>query len=119
MVRHTSTDQLDDVSGLDDGVRVPGLFGGSDYHGAFQEVEFELNSKFHEFLFDNALTLLDVLFSILGKQDGEAALLKEGLNFFGFDLFYFPVVDIVSIPWFILTVLFGFGHLYVLCLLHC
>lgn len=75
LIGHTSADELDDISGLDDWVRIPGFLCGSDDHGAFKQVEFELDAEFHESFFDDALALLDVLFSILGEQDGEAALL--------------------------------------------
>jgi hypothetical protein len=45
----------------------------------------------------------------LRKENGETTLFEEGSDFFGFDLFYFPVVDIVSVPGFVLAVLFVLG----------
>lgn len=112
LIGYTSADEFDDVSGFDDWVGVPGFFGGSDDHGAFEEVEFELDAVLHEFFFDDALTLLDVFLSILGEEDGEAALLEEGLDLLGFDLLDFPVVDVVGVPGFLFTVFFGFGDLH-------
>jgi hypothetical protein len=59
---------------------------------------------------------LDVLFSILWEEDGEAALFEEGLNLIGFDLIDFPVIDIIGVPGFLFAVFFGFGDFGFLCL---
>lgn len=104
MEGHTAGNEFDGISCLDDGVRVVRLLGGADSHGAFQKVELELYAAFHQSFLNDTLTFLDVFFAVLGEEDTEAALLQEGLHFFGLDLLDLPVVDGGVVPGLVLPV---------------
>lgn len=98
MEGHTTGNEFDDISCLNDGIRVVCLLGGADSHRAFQKIEFELYATLHEAFLDDALALLYVFLAILGEEDTEAALLEEGLYFFGLDLLHLPMVDGGVVP---------------------
>lgn len=104
MEGHTPRDELDHVSGLDDGIRIIGLLGSPDSHGPLKQVEFELNTALHQSFLDDSLALLNVLLAILRKEDTKAALLEEGLHLIGFDLIDFPMVDVIGVPGLVLAV---------------
>jgi hypothetical protein len=95
---HTTGNELDGISCLDDGVWIVGLLGGADSHRAFQKIEFELYATLHEALLDDTLALLYVFLAVLWEEDTEAALLEEGLYFFGLDLLDLPMVDGGVVP---------------------
>lgn len=124
MERNATRNELDHISRLDDGVRVVCLLGGADSHRAFQKIELELYPTLHQTLLDDTLALLYVLLAVLGEEDTEAALLEEGLHFFGLDLLHFPVVDGGVVPGLVLAVVLldlalGLGCLGVLWFLVC
>ena len=111
LIGNTSWNQLDDISCFYDWIRIPSLFCCSDGHRSFHKIKFKLYSCFHQPFFDNTLTLLNIFFSILWEENGEAAFLEKRFDLFRLDGFYFPMVDGWVIPWFVLPVLFVFGDL--------
>lgn len=119
LIGNTTTDELDHISSLDYAVWVPCLLCRSHDHWPLQQVQLELNSELHQTFLYYALTLLDVLLSVLGKQDWEAAFLQEWLHLFRLELLYFPVVDVVCVPWLLLAVSLRFGNLYRFGLVSC
>lgn len=111
LIGHTSRNQFDGISGLNNGIRIPGFLGSSHSHRPLKEIEFELDAKFHQFLLDYALTLLDVLLSVLGEQHTETTFLQEGpVDLLGVDGLDLPVVNIGVIPRLVLSVPLGFGY---------
>lgn len=67
LVGDASGDEFDDIASLDDRVWIPGFLGGPDCHRPFQEIQFELDARFHQPLLYDALALLYVFFTILGE----------------------------------------------------
>lgn len=89
--RHTSRQQLDQITGLEDRSRIERLSGRLDGHATFDQIQRAGNTEFLERSCHNGPCFLQVDFTVLGEQSGEGRFFSEttgdiviGLE--GFDL---------------------------------
>lgn len=89
--RHTSRQQLDQITGLEDRSRIERLSGRLDCHATLDQIQRTGNTEFLERSCHNGPCFLQVDFTVLGEQSGEGRFFSEttgdiviGLE--GFDL---------------------------------
>src|SRR5690554_4322581 len=97
--RHTTGQELDQISGLENHIRIPGLTGSLDCHATFNQIENTGNADLFERTGDMTPDFPQVILSVFGEQGCKGGLFRKRCWVVRrLELLHLPVVNIIRVP---------------------